>query len=415
SVLALMSLLMLGMAAKDLAVYGAHSMAFAESIAQCAVFVACFIAFRYLGLETPVFLAVFFLGHGVLFYSIYMSGNPHPAMMVWLPIIPFILAMYRGLWLVVATSVMTLVLLAAYGAHLMQAVSARLTAMEVSGALGEVAMGLITATALALLFRFIQFRTQTDLRDQAKLVETQTRAMREDLAHAGAFQRGLMPRIRETKFLNISTVFQPHGMVSGDVYAIYYNREGALNIFLGDASGHGVSSAFLTMMVHIGLHQQRADLPPSTILERLNVNLNAHNLSDMFVTGTYVRIEPNGNGVVAHAGHPSIMVRRGNGEILNFEENGVPLGLFGEGIAVYQNETFHLDSGDTVLMYTDGISERTNARAEQFGTDRIAASLRTVPGRDLEADLQSILQDAEIFAKGNLRTDDLSLIGLRFK
>ena len=86
SVLALMTALMFALAIKDLVIYGAHSTAFIESLATVTVFLLCFLAFRYLGLETPVFLTVFLAGHAVLFYSIYMTADPHPAMVVWLPI-----------------------------------------------------------------------------------------------------------------------------------------------------------------------------------------------------------------------------------------------------------------------------------------------------------------------------------------
>lgn len=419
--LALLAVLFLVMSLKDLTSYGWQSPHFLLSLTCLVLFAGCFAVFKSVGWESGVFLTVLTVGHAVLFYSIYRTGDPHPSMIVWIPIVPFLLSVYRGPRLVLASCAATLAFLALYWVHLHQAGGAPVALAEraTPGAFGELVVGLLTATALAMLFRTVVYKVQADLSRKSHLVQAQSHAMQMDLEHASAFQRGLMPQIRETKFLNLATVFQPAGLVSGDVYAIYYNREGALNVFLGDASGHGVTSAFLTMMVHIGLHQQRADLPPSTILERLNANLNEHNLSDMFVTGAYLRIEPTGRLTISHAGHPSVLVRRaGTGEVVTFHENGVPMGLFGTSIAVYQNETLQLNPGDIVLLHTDGIAELSQSRdadAEQYGMERLSGALSRCTGADLEGDLQSILRDAEAFAAGTPYSDDLSLIALRMK
>ena len=90
---------------------------------------------------------------------------------------------------------------------------------------------------------------------------SKNKVMEEELRLAAEFQRAILPSIIDLPYLRTAIIFEPYLQVSGDVYDFLLNREQELGVFLGDATGHGVAAALMTMMVHLGLDSIRRDLP----------------------------------------------------------------------------------------------------------------------------------------------------------
>jgi sigma-B regulation protein RsbU (phosphoserine phosphatase) len=284
------------------------------------------------------------------------------------------------------------------------------------GDLGEISTAIVAATLLAFILRHVRRESNQEFLLQSQLIQASSETTSRELLTASKFQAGVMPIIRETPYLKIETVFEPKNLVSGDVYAIYYNREKELNIFIGDASGHGVASAFLTMMVHIGLNHLRADLSPALTLHHLNEKLSTLNLGDMYLTGVFLRVSPSGAATFCNAGHPSLLhLRRETNEIRSFTESGLPIGLFNKTAIEYRDERIQLEKGDMILLYTDGILEWADKQEAQFGTERLGASLLRHGSGPLDLCVASILNDARSFAGSSEREDDMTMIGIQFK
>ena len=132
--------------------------------------------------------------------------------------------------------------------------------------------------------------------------------IQDDLNMAAEFQRSILPPIMDIPFLETAHRYAPIDEVSGDVYDISYNREGALNFFIGDATGHGVAAAFLTMMVQIGLDGMRGDIPTDLVMLGLNHLLASRDRGGKFITGTFLRISPGGSLSACQAGHPPLII-----------------------------------------------------------------------------------------------------------
>jgi sigma-B regulation protein RsbU (phosphoserine phosphatase) len=157
-----------------------------------------------------------------------------------------------------------------------------------------------------------------------------SRRLHEELCMAGEFQRAVLPEIPRLDYLRGDLRYLPYDTISGDVYDFVQTREREIGVFVGDATGHGVIAAFMTMMVHLGLDGLRPDLPTNEAMRRLNGLLAARN-TGRWITAVYFRITPSGGLSVTHAGHPSLLIlpRRG-GKPVSFDEGGCALGMFAE-------------------------------------------------------------------------------------
>ena len=239
--------------------------------------------------------------------------------------------------------------------------------------------------------------------------------MQSELQMAAEFQQAVLPKAVNVQYLDIALTYKPLGEVSGDVYDFLLNREGELGIFLGDATGHGIAAALMTMMVHIALESLRRNLPTNESMHRLN-ELIASRDTGRSVTGIFMRISPDGQLAVTHAGHPSIIIiPAGNNDLVLFKEAGCALGAFNDEPVPYVEEYYQLQPGDKILAYTDAVTERRNTGKTAFGTERLLSFVRNNRIMDQETLLQRLIQELESFSGGNPSDDDMTVLVCKYK
>ena len=152
----------------------------------------------------------------------------------------------------------------------------------------------------------------------------------EELRMAVEFQRVVLPKPPTVDFLRMDVSYRRCDGVSGDVYDFVLSRESEVGVFVGDATGHGVVAAFMTMMVHLALDGLRPDLATDEVLRRLNTLL-ATRRTGRSISAVFFRVAPDGLLSVTHAGHPSLLVIPSNGgNVISFTEGGCALGMFEE-------------------------------------------------------------------------------------
>lgn len=235
-------------------------------------------------------------------------------------------------------------------------------------------------------------------------------AYQNDLILAADFQRAVLPKIIDVDYLDIALTYKPLDSVSGDVYDFILNRERELAIFVGDATGHGISAALMTMMVHIAIDSLKANLSTDESLRKLNRLIASRN-TGRSVSCTLLRIAPDGIMKVTHAGHPSIIVIPSDGsDLVLFEEAGCALGLFIEEPVKYIEESYPLKPGDKVIAYTDGLIEWRNPFREIYGQDRLLNFINAHRQLDFESLKQMIYNDVKSFAYHEEINDDLTLL-----
>ena len=238
------------------------------------------------------------------------------------------------------------------------------------------------------------------------------RRLEEDMRVAAEIQRGLLPDgAPVVAGYGVVGSNRPCRTVGGDYYDFSLS-DGRLLMALGDVSGKGTGAALLMTVLRAAVRGHWADESVAEAVARINSTVCQNVTAGKYITFFLARLDP-GSGRVdyVNAGHnPPLLIRR-NGTIETLNEGGMVLGLFdsmpyGEGIA-------ELRTGDTLLIFSDGVTETWSAKGDEFGDQRLGEV--AVRGRGLDAaNLQTeILRELEVFEAGTKATDDRTLIVLK--
>jgi sigma-B regulation protein RsbU (phosphoserine phosphatase) len=227
-------------------------------------------------------------------------------------------------------------------------------------------LGLESFGFIVLLAAMGYVTAQKTIASQQKLL-----AVERELEIARSIQRSILPEgVPNFDGLEIAVRYVPMTQVAGDFYDFVSLPDGRLGVLVADVSGHGVPAALIASMLKMAFvsHASSAN-NPAEMLTKLNGALSGH-FSSHFVTAVYALIDvPQGTMSYSAAAHPPVLIRRGDGSVEELSENGLMLGAFG--FAEYKNAVTRLDPGDQVLLYTDGLSEGSNAADEEFGVERL--------------------------------------------
>ncbi len=183
-----------------------------------------------------------------------------------------------------------------------------------------------------------------------------------ELAAARSVQELMIPRDKqETPGFEVESIYTPANEVGGDFFHVQPTDDGGLLVVIGDVAGKGLQAA-MTVSMLMGALRRIQERSPAKILESLNRVLNG---SDSFTTCQAAMFMPNGELVLANAGHLP--------PYLNSQEvplpGGLPLGVLPE--VSYQEVRLYLHLGDRILLLSDGVVEARRPSGELFGFDRV--------------------------------------------
>lgn len=191
-------------------------------------------------------------------------------------------------------------------------------------------------------------------------------------------QRSLLPRnLPSIPGLELAAHYQTSQWAGGDYYDFFELPEGRWGVLIADVSGHGTPAAVMMAILHSLAHGHPGHPePPSRLLEHVNRKLSARYTVDneVFVTAFYGIYDPALRQFsYSCAGHNPPQLRRcAHGHVETLEEvGGPPLGLFEE--VGYDQATLTLRPGDTLVLYTDGVTEAMDSHNRQFGVDQLSA------------------------------------------
>ena len=246
------------------------------------------------------------------------------------------------------------------------------------------------------------------------LTPDERRALEHDLELASEVQRKLLPR-QDWSFDGWEACYhyQPKGMVSGDYCDIITREEGPreLLFLLGDVSGKGVAASILMAQLHAIFHTLVAtSLPIPDMVARASRIFCESTVCPFFATLVCGRARPTGEIELANAGHCPVLLAR-DGNITRLEASSVPLGMFCT--SAYPAQTIQLGAGDTLLLYTDGVSEARATSGEEFGEQRLVNSLAKHHATGPQALVKACLDDLQAFRSGAPLADDLTVMAIR--
>jgi len=240
------------------------------------------------------------------------------------------------------------------------------------------------------------------------------RALEDDLNLAAQIQRGLLPcRNLRVDGWHFDYCYEPARLVSGDYVDIIQNGDGSLYFVVGDVSGKGVAASMLMAKLHAVFRSLiPLGLGVDQLTERASRLFGESMLPGHFATLICGRASKDGSVSICNAGHPPALLSR-SGKIEQISATGLPLGMGMFRHEKFAVENFHLEWGDTLLLYTDGIPDAVNGHDQEYGTARlidVATSCRSFALQEL---VSSCLSDVSKHCNGNSRFDDISIMGIR--
>jgi serine phosphatase RsbU (regulator of sigma subunit) len=243
----------------------------------------------------------------------------------------------------------------------------------------------------------------------------QRRVLEEELALARRIQERLLPReLPPVPGWSLHAHNAPSRHVSGDLFqAVTPAAGGRCSLLIADVAGKGVAASLLAASVEaLAAGALEDGLPPAEACARVSRLLYQRTPGEKYATALLVAIAAHdGRLEYANAGHnPGLLVRAG-GEVERLGPTGVPLGLLP--VAAYRGAHLELAAGDTVVLYTDGITEAVNEEEEELGLDRLTTLCRERRGDDLPALAAAIERAVLDFSGDGPRGDDQTLLLLR--
>lgn len=238
------------------------------------------------------------------------------------------------------------------------------------------------------------------------------RRMEEDMRMAAEIQMGLLPRgAPDVSGYELAGINQPCRTVGGDYYD-FGTEDGRVFIALGDVSGKGTGAALLMTVLRAAVRGHWTEESLADAVARINRTVCQNVPSNKFVTFFVASLDPDtGRLTYVNAGHNPPLVIRTNGEVELLQEGGIVLGLF-EGIS-YESGQVEMRPGDTLLAYSDGVTETWSPDGDEFGEDKLSDLALAKRELDAQGLLDAILQEIERFEAGAGATDDRTLVVLR--
>ena len=259
-------------------------------------------------------------------------------------------------------------------------------------------------------------RLQIELEEYTLHLELARERLKFDLDLARKVQRGFLPlRLLEVPGYEFFTHYESAYEIGGDYYDFIQLPNGRVAILLGDVAGKGVVAALLMAKLSANAKFCMLTEPdPATAITKLNSLMIDSGIADRFVTLVAAVLDPAHHTVtLVNAGHPSPLIyhrdTRTVGEAIGNEETGVPLGVL-DGFT-YASCQVGLEPGDSILAFTDGVTEATDVQDLQLQTQGLYAAMQggAYSTRELGEQVVKVVKQ---FAAGRSQFDDIALVGL---
>ena len=240
-------------------------------------------------------------------------------------------------------------------------------------------------------------------------------ALQNELDVASKIQQSILPtEFPKSDEYQISASMEPARNVGGDFFDVLRLNNGRVGLAVADVSDKGVPAALFMMSSRTLLKGAAiGSNGPGEVLREVNDLLNEQNDAAMFVTVLYAVYNPaNGTLTYANGGHNAPLVVHPDGSSFALPlTGGIALGVAPE--LEYGHDSVTLAPGDTVILYTDGVTEAMNAEGEEFGMDRLREVFASSPPEDSQDANAAVFEAVSAFAGDTPQSDDITCLAFR--
>lgn len=239
--------------------------------------------------------------------------------------------------------------------------------------------------------------------------------LQDDLSQAQLVQHALLPtRFKVSSKIRLATKFIAMDKLGGDLYDFIQLDAHRTGLFLMDVSGHGIGASLISCLIsgllktHIHEHTS-----PRAVLLEINDTLVETLPSDKFATA-FLGIYDDRERMLTYcsAGHPNGVRLSAGGQISQLNARGTALGMISSKHTEHMESKVRLDTGDRLLLYTDGIAEMINEHNEMYGEKRMLQFIQEHLDCDLQPLVEHLYQDALKFGGQRTFNDDITLVAM---
>ena len=252
--------------------------------------------------------------------------------------------------------------------------------------------------------------------DNARLVEyeRQRQRLEQELSIARDIQQALLPRgFRDFPHLTVSGINLPCLSVGGDYFDVFPMSDDRTAFLIADVSGKGLGAALLTTMLQGALSGMTIGADPARVFNHINKFLCEHSEVGRYATMFFGVLSRNGDLEYINAGHPSPLLLR-NGKLAEpFTEGSTPVGLIPD--ADYKAACVRLETGDTLVLFSDGVTEAADPDEQLFGIPRLRDALANLHDSPLDHLQKAVFDSVENFTRGASQADDITLLLVRYR
>ena len=216
----------------------------------------------------------------------------------------------------------------------------------------------------------------------------------------------------------ISGLNIPARQVSGDYFDYLVVDENETGVAIADVSGKGVPASLIMAMCRSVIRSQAPGKhSPAEVLQRVNRQLYPDIKEDMFISMVYLILDAHSNiARMSRAGHdPPFVYRAATGNVESLNPKGMALGIDSGEVfdRVCGDFEFTLETGDYLLLYTDGATEALDANGDEFGTERLVRGLQASADGSAANVVRQLTDDLKAFVGSYAQHDDITLIAIR--
>jgi sigma-B regulation protein RsbU (phosphoserine phosphatase) len=240
------------------------------------------------------------------------------------------------------------------------------------------------------------------------------RHLTEQLALARRVMDELLPRgLPDISGVQIGALLSPWSEVGGDHYDFIPIDRERWAITITDVVGKGVPAALLVSTVRATFHSlAQNEFSLRSVLRKANRLFRESAEEGKYATVFYGELDiPSRRLMYINAGHPYPIHLRGRGEPERLETGGPPIGLLPD--SRYVEGVTQLEEGDVLALYTDGVTEASNPSEEQYGSERLAATLARTRSQSASAICRSVFDDVQVFSGSAALQDDRTVVVLK--
>lgn len=231
-------------------------------------------------------------------------------------------------------------------------------------------------------------------------------------------QSGLLPnRIPEFEGISLAGSMTPAREIGGDYFDFLNLPNGNLGIVIGDVSGKGVPAGMVMTSLYAFLHAEcRYFANTYRTLVHVNADLAGHISETMFASLLFFEWNPRAKSLhYTSCGHEHILhYRLAEKRLDTIRSGGIALGMVGDNSKIIREKSLIVRPGDTVLLYTDGVTESLNDKKEMFGLSRLQAFLEKFQALSAEEIRLELLDTLRTFAHGTSQPDDITILVMKF-